>query len=120
VLAGSRFGRVVQSAASKARDEQLVCTAGAFSFVRGETPTPIHIGMAMSRLRELPRADEPMGGVPDDTRRQTWDAFIPLLPGVTLTTSDIVTAKGMRFEITGVQAESTSFVGQLVMLQRVR
>jgi hypothetical protein len=58
----------------------------------------------------------------DDTRRQIWTIFVPLLPGEALKPRDAVTnlATGDRFEVTGVMVVHTSFSGQFVEAQRLR
>jgi hypothetical protein len=76
--------------------------------------------MIMERLRDYPRSDTALGGLYDDTRRQTWDALVPLLPDETIIPRDILTVGKVRYEITGVQGVSASFFGQLVTLQRIR
>lgn len=114
-------GRVPQSVPIKANEWPLTLSCGDFSFQQSGVSVSVPIGMAMSRLRDYPRTDTSDGELNDDTRRQTWDVFIPLLPGQPIIPRDIVTgANGDRYEITGVQASYSSFFGQLVSVQRIR
>ena len=118
-------GIVPQSVPIKGQEWPLTLTVAygvpSFSFQRTGSPVTVPVGMMMDRLRDMPRSDSSDGQLHDDTRRQTWYMFIPLLPGQPLIPRDIVTGgSGDRYELTGVQASYASFFGQLVSVQRIR
>lgn len=115
-------GIAPQSVAIKAHEWPLTLSGNLYSFQQTGSPVTVPIGMVMDRLRDFTRADTSADAVLyDDTRRQTWYLFAPLLPGQPLILRDIVTgSSGDRYEITGVQASYASFFGQLLSVSRIR
>lgn len=114
-------GIAPQSVPIKAYEWPLTLTNGFFSFLQAGTPVSVPVGFVMGRARDYPRTDTSDGMLYDDTRRQIWDVFVPLLPGQPLIPRDIITgASGDRYEIIGVQSPYASFFGQLVNVQRIR
>jgi len=121
-------GRVPMSAPIKDYELPLTLKAGSYAFAPSfaaahlATPAAIPIGMVFERLHEYPRSEGAQIGLQDDTRRQIWTIFVPLLPGEALKPRDAVTnlATGDRFEVTGVMVVHTSFSGQFVEAQRLR
>jgi hypothetical protein len=114
-------GRVPQSVPVKAYEWPLTVSGMDYAFLQTGTPATVPIGMIMARLRDMPRSDSSDGALYDDTRRQTWDVFVPLLSGQPLINRDIITgSSGDRYEITGVQASTASAFGQWVSTSRIR
>lgn len=92
-----------------------------YAFQRNGVPVTVPVGMMMDRLRDMPKSDSSDGALYDDTRRQTWYVFAPLMAGQPLIPRDILTgSNGDRYELTGVQASYASFFGQLLSVQRIR
>jgi hypothetical protein len=113
-------GRAPQSVPMEQNAQPLTLSAGAFAFVRAGTPAVVPIAMVMGRLRDFPKSDSAQGQMFDDTRRQTWDIYIPLLGSLEIDVRHVVIAGGDRFEITGVQTADASFFGHLATAQRIR
>jgi hypothetical protein len=114
-------GRVPQSVPVKAYEWPLTVSGIDYAFLQTGTPATVPIGMIMARLRDMPRSDTNDGALYDDTRRQSWDVFVPLLSGQPLINRDIITgSSGDRYEITGVQASTASAFGQWVSTSRIR
>ncbi|MDB5093416.1 MAG: hypothetical protein JWO85_1517 [Candidatus Eremiobacteraeota bacterium] len=114
-------GRVPQSVPTKEYEWPLTVTAGDYLFEQTGTPVTVPVGMVLGRLRDMPRTDTAEGALYDDTRRQTWDVFAPLLPGQPLIPRDILTGmNGDRYELAGVQSSTSSFFGQLITVNRIR
>lgn len=122
-------GRVPMSAPIKDYELPLTLVGGSYAFAPSfaaahlATPAAIPVGMVFERLHEYPRSEGAQIALQDDTRRQIWTIFFPLLPGgETLRMRDTVTnlATGDRFEVTGTMVVHTSFFGQFVEAQRLR
>ena len=114
-------GRAPQSVPIKDREWPLTLSEGYYSFQQTGTPVSIPVGYSLSRLRDFPRSDTSLGQLWDDTRRSTWDMFIPNLKGQPLIPRDIITGgNGDRYEITAVQPLTASIYGQFVAISRIR
>lgn len=119
-------GRVPQSVPIKGQEWPLTMQGGDFVFQPTGTPVTVPVGMILGRLRDMPKTDSTEGQLWDDTRRQEWSVFVPLLgPSQTntqpLIPRDIMTGmNGDRYEIGGVQSSTASFFGQLLTVSRIR